>query len=175
MPASAPAEPEADHESSETEAAERPAPAPPRADAAPHRVPVSGAEDVAILEAELRAAKSRLDLTAAMHLQGGATALELQESRSAVEITEQKLAKAMREYAAQERLLELDLQQARTNLDAAQAELDESREINQRSPGTIPPMQLKRQETAVRQAELEVQRAQTLLDLHRKPGEETTP
>jgi hypothetical protein len=130
---------------------------------------------VAVLEAELRAAQRRLDLISASHDRGTATELEYQEGTSAVEIATRKLARAKREYAAQERLLELDLQRAQADLDAVQAELEESLELNRRSPGVIPATQLKRQSTAVRQAELEVERVQTLLDLHRQPAEEAAP
>jgi hypothetical protein len=145
--------------------------APPRAETNAYLPPVSGAEEVAVLEVQLRAAKAKLDVLDAGYEKGETSLLELQEAKSTVEIAEQKLSKAQREYAGREQLLKLALQQAQLNMDAAAAMLEENKAINERSPGAIPQTQLKQYELSVRQAETAVERAQTLLELHCKQAD----
>jgi hypothetical protein len=128
----------------------------------------SGAEEVAVLEAELAAAETKLLLVKSQHAAGRTTAESLQDAEAAVNVTKARLVKARREYAAQERLLQLDLQDAQTRLLAAETALTEATEINRKSPGTIPFARVRDKELAVEQARSALERAKTLLDLHCK-------
>jgi hypothetical protein len=131
-----------------------------------NRPPVSGAEQLALLKVEVRSAKTKLDLIEASWRQGATGALELQEARSSLEIAEQKLAKAQREYSAQEKLLQLDLDMAATRLDAAEQELGDASQLA--DSAAISKAELRKFEFAVQQAKLTLERAKTLLDLHRE-------
>lgn len=128
----------------------------------------SGAEEVAVLEAELAAAETKLLLVKSQHAAGRTTAESLQDAEAAVNVTKARLVKARREYAAQERLLQLDLQDAQTRLLAAETALSDATETNRQSPGSIPSGRVKDKELAVEQARSALERAKTLLDLHCK-------
>jgi hypothetical protein len=64
----------------------------------------SGAEEVAVMEAELAAVEAKVALLKPQWEQGRIPAAEFQDAQAAVAITKAKLAKARREYEAQERL-----------------------------------------------------------------------
>ncbi len=130
----------------------------------------SSAEELAVREAAVDSTAARLKIVEAAFGDGRATALELAEARGEFEIATKRLEGAKRENAAQDRLLELELQRAKLELAAAQASLDENMAINLKSPGTIPSSTIKKAELAVRTTELDVERIQTLLELHREPA-----
>jgi hypothetical protein len=167
--------PAADELASENQGKEDSANLPSRALSDVPRVPTSGAEDIELLKVTLRAAEDRLNLIKAAYEESSVATVELQEAKTAVEIAERRLVKATREYAAQEQLLALDLQGAQLVLDGAKAELDEALQINQESPGTISPFHVRQKQLNLEKAELDVERAKTVLDLHRKPVEGDSP
>jgi hypothetical protein len=53
-------------------------------------------------------------------------------------------------------------------MQAAEAELGETTLFNRKTPGVIPAPTVRKQESAVKEAALAVERANALLDLHRK-------
>lgn len=128
----------------------------------------SGAEEVAVLEAELAAAEAKFEVLKTQQSRGVVTPQEVQEIQAAVDIANARLAKGRREYQAQERLLQLDVEQALLRLRTAATDLWEANQIDRKAPGTMPASTVKQKELAVKQAELSVERATTLFELHRK-------
>jgi hypothetical protein len=142
----------------------------------------SGAEEVAVMEAELAAVEAKVVLLKSQWEQGRIPVAEFQDAQAAVAIAKAKLTKARREYEAQEGLLQLDLEQAQVRLQAAEAELAEATLINQKNPGTIPGATVRKMELAVKEGAVAVERVKALLDLHRKadppkepPAQEPAP
>ena len=86
---------------------------------------------------------------------------------------QQRLKFAQRELEAAKRLLELDVQAAESYLNQLQAELQKSQEINNRSRGSISPYELDRLGYQVQEAETQVERARTLLELYKQITDES--
>jgi hypothetical protein len=126
---------------------------------------------VTIVESKLAAARQRLagssDLSTDERLKL-AGSIELQQSE--VKLAEIQLQQAERGFEGKRRLLELDLRAAETTRKAAKAEFDESQAVNRRAPGSVPEPQLARQRVEVEQAEIAVERAKTVLELHVESG-----
>ncbi len=134
------------------------------------RLPESGAEQLLLLEVEVRSAKAKFDLVEASWRSGTTGAFEMQEARASMDIAVQKLAKARREYAAQEKLLELDLTAAEARLHAAQQELSSANQLADEA--AISKSELSKFELAVQEMKLAVDRAKTFLELHREAPSE---
>lgn len=135
-----------------------------------NRLPESGAEQLLLLEVEVRSAKAKFDLVEASWRSGSTGAIEMQEARGSLDIAVQKLAKARREYAAQEKLLELDLAAAEARLHAAQQELISANQLA--DAAAISKSELVKFELAVQEMKLAVDRAKTFLELHREAPSE---
>ncbi|HUG91458.1 MAG TPA: M56 family metallopeptidase, partial [Planctomycetaceae bacterium] len=83
-----------------------------------------------------------------------------------VEAARAKLAAFLAEWEPQERLLKIDLQQAELKLQAAQTRLKRAQSL--KDEGTVGPNELDDYTFASRQAQLDVERAATQLDIHQQ-------
>ncbi|MBW3600434.1 MAG: efflux RND transporter periplasmic adaptor subunit [Planctomycetes bacterium] len=76
------------------------------------------------------------------------------------------------DHETQERLLRLDLDAAMLRVQAAKALLAEAEDARKRSPGAVSEATIRERRVAVELAELEVRRAETLLEAHQESGAE---
>ncbi|MBC8353750.1 MAG: hypothetical protein H8E66_17260 [Planctomycetes bacterium] len=80
-------------------------------------------------------------------------------------------ARALAEYEGRTQLLELDVRQAQVDLEEADGRFKESQEVSKRSPGSFPKAELTAIRAAVDKAQIALERAKLVLDLHKKTNE----
>jgi hypothetical protein len=143
---------------------------PPRAASSfsPRTSAAVAGSDLAVLEAKLAAAEQRLSHLRREHTPQNAS--EVGAVIAAVDVARAELEHARREHATKEQLLLLDLEAATLRVDAAKALLAEAEDTRRRSPDAISENVIAERRSSLRQAELEVQRAETLLEAHRRQG-----
>jgi hypothetical protein len=116
--------------------------------------------DVASAEAELSDAERNVNYSERLVKRGFLTQSQFQQEQRLVEVAKARLDRARREYEAQKRLLQLDVDSAELQVKRAQAALKE----NSGPLGDV--QEQTKWQFALQQAELELERAQTLLALH---------
>jgi hypothetical protein len=128
-------------------------------------LPAAGS-DLAVLETKLAAADRKYQTL--REASEAVPAARLQEALAERELARAELAKARRDYETTLQLLNLDLQAATLRVQAATSLLAEAENVRARSPGAVSDAVLDERRLAVQQAEVEVRRAETLLQSHRQ-------
>lgn len=125
---------------------------------------------VAEANARVRVAESRRENILRQVSKGEADGDELKTLTAELDLAKVQLTQAQAEYEGRKKLLELDVRQAESDCEQAIADLLRIQELNTRVPNTISSTQIAKQEAAVEQARIELERAKTLLDIHHKPN-----
>jgi hypothetical protein len=129
--------------------------------------------NLAVLETKLAAAERRYQ-----SLREAADAIptaKLQEAFEARELARAEVAQARRDHETTLQLLRLDLQAATLRVEAAKALLAEAENVRARAPAAVSEAVLLERRVTVQQAEVEVRRAETLLESHRQQGDPQRP
>jgi hypothetical protein len=145
---------------------------PPRSAANDYRSISPTNMTIAEAEARVRFAEAKRDQ---LRSKGGGNIdrSELKSLDAELDLAKLILARTQVEYEGRTKLLELDVRQAQANCEQARAALAEATEINKRSRHAIPEPQVVTLRAAVEQANISLERANTVLELHQKTNRPT--
>jgi hypothetical protein len=76
-----------------------------------------------------------------------------------------------REQQLQEQLLKLDVEMAKSDIERARIEWQKSTQANKKQPGTVSDIEVERQRAAYRGKEIQLQRAETILELFKRQAQ----
>ncbi len=146
-------------------------PAPEARGAEPEYRPINPAEARIRLESAARI----LDRASQLFERDAISAGELQKAQDELSLAQAAFDAARREWEGRRKLLELDVRQMRLEVEAAKQKLATLREIAERSGAAVSQFEVQEKQTAVEKAEIALQRADTLLDMHLASNPDAPP